>query len=61
MKIKLSKCDRNTRLADLDMVMQNFLIVGLAKLQVVFKLLARQVIARLQVAPALTLLGEVVP
>ena len=45
----------------LDMVMQNFLIVGLAKLQVVFELLARQVIARLQVAPALTLLGEVVP
>ena len=42
------------------MVMQNFLIVGLAKLQVVFELLARQVIARLQVAPALALLGEVV-
>ena len=45
----------------LDMVMQNFLIVGLTELQVVFELLARQVIARLKVAPTLTLLGEVVP
>ena len=45
----------------LDMVMQYFLIVGLAKLQVVFELLARQVIARLQIAPTLALLSEVVP